>query len=100
MIEHPTERGDLTTAWLVLGGVALFLPGHAIFKAVLWRTVSWPRVIAVVVLLACVPLGPHVAPLVLGGIDLAVVLGVIVADRVLHPASNYARDHEPADART
>ena len=36
---------DTATAWLVLGGIALFLAGHAVFKALVWRTVSWPRVI-------------------------------------------------------
>lgn len=87
VIEHPTGHGDLTTAWLVLGGVALFLAGHAVFKAILWHTVSWQRVIGAAVLLACLPVGPHVAPLVLGVIDLVVVLGVIVTDRVQHPAT-------------
>ncbi len=100
VIEDPSGHGDLTLAWLVLGGVALFLAGHAVFKAILWRTVSWPRVIGVIVLLACLPLGPHVAPLVLGVIDLVVVLGVILADRVLHPTGGYAAPHEPADAGT
>lgn len=85
VIEHPTEHGDLTTAWLVLGGVALFLAGHAIFKAILWRIVSWQRLIGILVLLGCIPLGPHVAPLTLGIIDLAVIVGVAVTDRVQHP---------------
>jgi low temperature requirement protein LtrA len=85
VIEHPSDYGDLTTAWLVLGGVALFLAGHAIFKAILWRTVSWPRVVGVVVLLACVPLGPHVSPLTLAIIDLVVVGVIAVIDRVQHP---------------
>jgi low temperature requirement protein LtrA len=100
VIGEPTEHGTMTTSWLVLGGVALFLAGHAVFKAILWRTLSWPRIVGVVVLLACLPLGPHVAPLLLGLIDLVVVLGVIVADRMLHPSDRYAAPHEPADTRS
>ena len=30
--------------WMILGGAALFLAGHAAFKPVVWRRVSWPRV--------------------------------------------------------
>lgn len=28
---------------MILGGPALFLAGHAAFKFVVWRVVSWPR---------------------------------------------------------
>ena len=38
------------TAWMILGGPALFLAGHAAFKLVVWRFVSWPRVAGIVVL--------------------------------------------------
>jgi low temperature requirement protein LtrA len=38
------------TAWLILGGPALFLAGHAAFKLVVWRVLSWPRVAGIAVL--------------------------------------------------
>ena len=43
-----------SAAWMILGGPALFLAGHAAFKLVLWRVVSWPRLagIAALALLA------------------------------------------------
>ena len=53
VLAHPAARGVMSTSWLVLGGVALFLAGHAIFKAIVWRVVSWPRVVAVLVLSRC-----------------------------------------------
>jgi low temperature requirement protein LtrA len=72
-------------AWLIPGGVALFLGGHALFKAVMWRLVSWPRVIGVAVLVGLGLLAPHVAALTLGGCSLAVIISVAVADRIMHP---------------
>jgi low temperature requirement protein LtrA len=86
VLAHPTDRGVMSTAWLVLGGVALFLAGHAIFKAIVWRLVSWPRVIAVVVLAGLLAVAPHVTAIVLGMATLAVVIAVAVADRVQHGA--------------
>jgi low temperature requirement protein LtrA len=35
---------------MILGGPALFLAGHAAFKLVVWRTVSWPRLTGIAVL--------------------------------------------------
>src|SRR5439155_10347017 len=50
VLDDPTARGRMSTAWLVLGGPALFLAGHALFKAVVWRIVPTSRLVAVVVL--------------------------------------------------
>jgi low temperature requirement protein LtrA len=85
VLEHPAARGETGTAWLVLGGTALFLGGHAIFKAVVWRLVSWPRVIAVAVVLVLGVLVPHTAVLTLLICSVAVVLAVAIADRLRHP---------------
>ena len=85
LLHEPGHHAHGSATWFALGGTALFLAGHAVFKAIVWRLASWPRIVAVVVLLALVPLGPHVTGLVLGVITLAVVLGVAVADRVTHP---------------
>ena len=85
VLDDPTRRGELTTSWLVVGGVALFLGGHALFKAVVWRVVSWSRVLAVAVLLMLLLLAPHVSALSLAVATLAVVIAVAVADRIRHP---------------
>jgi low temperature requirement protein LtrA len=86
LLRDPGAEAHTSTSWLLVGGTALFLGGHAIFKAIVWRTVSWPRVIAVIVLAALLVLAPHVSALPLGLGVLAVVLGVAIADRILHPA--------------
>jgi low temperature requirement protein LtrA len=86
VLDHPEGGAEASTSWLILGGTALFLGGHALFKAVVWRAVSWPRVVAVAVLAALGLLAPHVSALTLGAGTLAVVIAVAIADRILHPA--------------
>ena len=85
-LDDPAAPVATSTTWLILGGAAVFLGGHALFKAVVWRLVSWPRVVAVAVLLCLVPLGGHVSAMTLGLCALAVIVAVAVADRVTRPA--------------
>jgi hypothetical protein len=66
------------------GGTALFLGGHALFKAVIWRIPSWPRILAVPALLLLLVLAPHVTSLVLAIPVLVIILAVIVSDRLVH----------------
>jgi low temperature requirement protein LtrA len=82
VLARPDEQGDTATSWFVVGGVALFLAGHAAFKYLVWGVVSWQRVAAVVVLLALLLLAPHISALALGFATLVVVIAVAVADRV------------------
>jgi low temperature requirement protein LtrA len=86
VLHDPSSRGVLSTSWLVVGGAALFLFGHAVFKAVMWHVVSWPRVVGAAVLFALLAVAPHVTALTLSVAALVVVLAVAVADRVTHPA--------------
>jgi low temperature requirement protein LtrA len=81
LLHDPSHRPDAAEAWLLLGGVALFLAGHAVFKAVVWRVASWPRIAAVVVLLALVPLAPHIPAMATGIVDVLIVIAVAIADR-------------------
>jgi low temperature requirement protein LtrA len=81
LLHAPGHHPDAAEAWLLLGGVALFLAGHAVFKAVVWRVASWPRIVAAVVLVALVPVALHVPALVTGIVTLVIVIGVAIADR-------------------
>lgn len=85
VLDEPAAQVATSTAWLTVGGAALFLGGHAIFKAVVWRTVSWPRIVAVVVLLALAALAGQVSAMTLGLGTLAVIVAVAIADRLTHP---------------
>ena len=77
-------------AWLILGGPALFLLGHAAFKAVIWRLVSWPRVVAAAVLGLLGLLVPYVPALALGACGAGAVVAVATADQIWRPASQAA----------
>jgi len=43
VLTHPLAAGEAATTWMTLGGAALFLAGHALFKAVVWRVTPWSR---------------------------------------------------------
>lgn len=85
LFDDPTGRGDTTFGWLLLGGIALFLAGHAMFKAVVWRKASWPRLGGIVALGLIALLAPHVARLTLAICSVAVIAGVAILDRLTHP---------------
>lgn len=61
----PGGASTLATAATVLGGPALFLAGHALFKRALFGIVSWPRLAGVVALAALGPAAALVSPLTL-----------------------------------
>jgi low temperature requirement protein LtrA len=81
VLKHPLHATTATT-WTVLGGSVLFIGGHAIFKAYLWRQRPWSRIAAVLVLVALLAVAPHLAPLALAACALAVTIGVGVSDAV------------------
>ena len=80
----PGAVGRGPAAWMILGGPGLFLAGHAAFKAVIWRTTPWSRIVAVAVLALLGLAAPHVSALALSTCAAAVVIAVAVADHVQH----------------
>jgi low temperature requirement protein LtrA len=82
VLADPSHAAGYVTGWMALGGTALFLFGHVLFKLDVWRQVPWSRVIAVVVLLLMVSLSPHIPALWLGVLGSAVVIAVVVTDRL------------------
>jgi low temperature requirement protein LtrA len=82
VVAHPAAVGEAGTAWLVLGGGALFLAGHALFTAVVWRVTPWSRIAAIVVLALLGLLAPYVSALILSIGAVAIVVGVAVTDRL------------------
>jgi low temperature requirement protein LtrA len=85
VLSHPGGDVDTGTAALVLGGTALFLAGHAAFKAIVWRVTPWNRLIAILVLAAIGPIAPLLSAVVLGGAAACVALAVAVTDWSDHP---------------
>jgi low temperature requirement protein LtrA len=82
VLAHPSHVAGYVTGWMALGGTALFLAGHVLFKLEVWRQLPWSRVIAAVVLLLLVPLAPHLPALWLGALGCAVVVALVVSDRL------------------
>jgi low temperature requirement protein LtrA len=74
------------SAWLILGGPALFLAGHAAFKYVMWQVISWPRLAGVAVLALLGAAAPVLPDIALAGCAAAVVAIVAAADHRPHPA--------------
>jgi low temperature requirement protein LtrA len=95
MVSGPGLTGVASTAWLILGGTALFIAGHAAFKIAVWRTVPWSRLAAVAVFGLLGLAAPHLSALALGACAAAVVVAVAVLDH--YAAGRLARP--AADAR-
>jgi len=80
VLGQPGVVGAGPVSAMVLGGTALFLTGHALFKAVVWHTVSWARIAGVAALAALGAVAPHVTALTLSICTALVVLAVATAD--------------------
>jgi low temperature requirement protein LtrA len=68
-------------AWMILGGPALFLAGHAAFKFVVWRVIPWTRLAGVAVLALLGLAAPVLPDIALAACAAAVVALVAAADR-------------------
>jgi low temperature requirement protein LtrA len=87
VLSEPGATPSTASAWMILGGPALFLAGHAAFKLVVWQNVSWPRVAGIVVLALLGLAAKAIPELGLAACAAGVVVGVAATDRLpgLHP---------------
>jgi low temperature requirement protein LtrA len=79
-IAHPMGHTNAAIAATVLGGPALFLAGHALFKYSLFGHLSNTRITAIIVLAAMIPVAYVVSPVVLSSMATLVIVGVVWAD--------------------
>jgi low temperature requirement protein LtrA len=79
-IAHPTGHSDGAVVATVLGGPALFLAGHALYKRAVFGHLSVDRVGGIIVLAALAPVGFALPPLALSAVATAVVAGVALWD--------------------
>jgi low temperature requirement protein LtrA len=87
VLSEPGATASTASAWMILGGPALFLAGHAAFKLVVWRNVSWPRVAGVAVLALLGLAATAIPELGLAACAAGVVTAVAATDRLpgVHP---------------
>jgi low temperature requirement protein LtrA len=83
VIAHPTAQADVATIATVLGGPALFLAGHALFKYTVFGEVSVSRLVAIALLVGLVPVAFALTPLLIGLAAALVVAGVAVHESVV-----------------
>jgi low temperature requirement protein LtrA len=98
ILTRPSSVASGPYAWLILGGPALFLAGHAAFKYAMWRVVPQTRLagIAVLALLAlAVPVLPEIA---LAACAAVTVAAVAATDRRPHPRLLLVGFADDADA--
>jgi low temperature requirement protein LtrA len=82
VLSDPGVTATTATAWMILGGPALFLAGHAAFKFVVWRHVSWTRIAGVAVLALLGLAAKAIPELGLAACAAGVVAAVAACDRV------------------
>jgi low temperature requirement protein LtrA len=75
-ITHPLGHASPETVATVLGGPALFLAGHLLFKRAVFGLWSLPRLAAIVLLTVVAGVGQDWAPLALASVALLVVVSV------------------------
>lgn len=79
-IAHPGGHTSAATAAVILGGSALFLAGHALFKWAVFNRLSIPRLLALLALAALVPVSLVVPPLALAVAATAIIVAVAISD--------------------
>src|SRR5690349_24418932 len=82
VLADPGAAASTASAWMILGGPALFLAGHAAFKLVVWRVLSWPRLAGIAVLGLLGLAADAIPALALGTCTAALVIAVAVSDRL------------------
>ncbi|HEY2599152.1 MAG TPA: low temperature requirement protein A [Candidatus Dormibacteraeota bacterium] len=83
IVSHPDASAGVATALMLAGGSALFLAGHALFKVTVWNVMPWSRLVAIVVLLALIPVAAGLPDLAVGAVAAAIVLAVAISDPYL-----------------
>ena len=78
LLARPTQPAGVATASILLGGTAIFLAGHALFKLAIWHHVSRSHVAAIILLLVLIPIAVFLPGLAVAALAI-VGLGVVAA---------------------
>lgn len=83
IVAHPGSTAGVGTTLMLVGGSAIFLAGHAMFKAAVWNVRPWSRIAAIGFLLVFALVAPFLPDLVVGAVAAGVVLAVAITDPFL-----------------
>jgi low temperature requirement protein LtrA len=83
-VAHSGEPGTLASITLTLGGTALFVAGHALFKWAVFGALRWSSAVAVGALMALIPAGFAIPTLALSGAAGLIVVGLAVWDTLAY----------------
>jgi low temperature requirement protein LtrA len=81
-IAHPTDALSRAEVVAVVGGPALYLLGHALFRLRMAGSVSWKRLSGAIACALLGVVGTSLSALLLGVLVLCVLLGVIASERI------------------
>ncbi len=82
VLSDPAAVASTASAWMILGGPALFLAGHAAFKLVVWHFISWPRLAGIAGLALLALASKAIPALALAACATALVAAVAATDRL------------------
>ena len=83
-VAHPGEPGTLDSIALILGGTALYLTGHALFKWAVFGVLPFSHAVAVAALMALIPVGFAIPTLALSGAAGLIVVGLAVRETLAY----------------
>jgi low temperature requirement protein LtrA len=83
IVAHPASAAGLQTALMLVGGSAIFLAGHAMFKAAVWHVRPWSRLAAIAILMLFALVAPVLPALLVGAGAAAIVFAVAISDPYL-----------------
>jgi low temperature requirement protein LtrA len=81
VLANPTGAAGVATASILLGGTALFIGGHLLFKLAIWHHVSRSHLAAIVLLLLMTPIAAFLPGLVVAALAVVGLVVVVAAMR-------------------
>src|ERR1700736_5340265 len=87
LLAQPTQPAGVATASILLGGTAIFLAGHALFKLAIWHHVSRSHFAAIILLLLLIPIAVNLPGLAVTALAIVGLSVVVVALRGQAPAA-------------
>jgi low temperature requirement protein LtrA len=97
VIAHPTDELPTPEVVAVVGGPAIYLLGHVLFRLRMAGSISWRRLAGAVALAALGLVGTAITALALASLVIAVLIAVILAERIAARRREQRGDPSPLE---